>query len=336
MHAAVQLCTHHHQMVAVVAPLHRPHGKVRIHHATVSASSQASGWEAFDEDDVDFMESLRPDSPARAKTSPAVRPATATPNNAVVPPAAVTSVPSPSSASLWPVVRRPDTPRDNPRASSLGRPAPPQIRPTSSPSKPPPPKKIFRDVDPLISVYSTIQVSVTDSMEEETSEEPPSSSATSRPPLPPSKSRSPLSSFNDLAGRSYKYALRLRKNMAASGLQLPTPIQQYAIPVINAGEAWSGRGCMGRNPIHHPIEQNAVKGLEIYYILSAASPPHSYITHRTRYAGHGPHRDRQDGSLPGPPPGGADEDAAGRTAKESHLPLSSGASTDKGACAAGD
>ena len=45
----------------------------------------------------------------------------------------------------------------------------------------------------------------------------------------------PLTSFNKLGGRGYRYSLQLRRNMAASGLNLPTPIQQHTVPVINAG-----------------------------------------------------------------------------------------------------
>ncbi len=45
----------------------------------------------------------------------------------------------------------------------------------------------------------------------------------------------PIASFNDLSGRAFRYSLKLRTNMVASGMNLPTPIQQHAIPAINAG-----------------------------------------------------------------------------------------------------
>ena len=47
----------------------------------------------------------------------------------------------------------------------------------------------------------------------------------------------PLSSFNDLSKQPFRYAQKLLKNMAESGLQLPTPIQRHAIPTISAGKS---------------------------------------------------------------------------------------------------
>ena len=241
---------HHHQLVSKLSS--RPAKHIIIHHAVggnktgSSPSSYASGWEAFDDDDLSFMESIRPDSPhvTKTRTSSVVGTGKAHTDQREGIEGSHPSSPAPS----WPPASRPTPP--NRAAAPLGRPS--HLRSPSAPSnmKPPvSPQKIFKDIDPLISVYASTRVSVMDPLEvSPEAPEPSASPTTSSPllafPLPlensrKARQRSPLASFNDLSGSPYRYSLRLMRNMATSGLHLPTPIQQHAIPVINAGEGIS-------------------------------------------------------------------------------------------------
>ncbi|GAX72729.1 hypothetical protein CEUSTIGMA_g185.t1 [Chlamydomonas eustigma] len=115
-------------------------------------------------------------------------------------------------------------------------------------TKPPPAKKIFSDIDPVMEAYSNSLVTVTEAPSLQTSSTvgtlpsanfPVSPASMTTPPQQyfsqPSTPLKALASFNELSGRLYAFPLKFRLNMAQTGLKVPTPIQKHMIPAVNAG-----------------------------------------------------------------------------------------------------
>jgi hypothetical protein len=94
--------------------------------------------------------------------------------------------------------------------------------------------------------------------------------------------RPPLTSFNQLNGRPYWFSLKLRKNMAEAGYNLPTPIQQHTIPIIHSGGCCrkSSRTC-ARGPLASPLGPSADVAALCTHDMVCTKPPGASPNHQT-------------------------------------------------------
>ncbi|KAG1661029.1 hypothetical protein FOA52_005344 [Chlamydomonas sp. UWO 241] len=216
-----------------------------------AAGDSSGGWDAFTDTDDDAAEDLlsfiasRQQGGKQQQTSVGAQVGAGAPLTALRPAHAATPAKPHAPPGRMGVAQQPQRPQHLP---TPGRPG------TSKP--PAPAASVFSDSDLLIQAYSILQseVAVMDSLTASStgaslgssssssggvSIGSSSSSSTKGAAAPahaqPSPSHRPIVSFNQLKGRPYSYALKLRTNMAEAGYNVPTPIQRYSIPIVHAG-----------------------------------------------------------------------------------------------------